>query len=176
MNSEDVIIIDNFLDNVDEIREDALSLEYTKSLPESNGWKGYRCLHGNIPTIELHQKIEDRLTNLNLKFKDCEMRCYFHYTLDENNLDTNNTHRDYGFDYAGVLYLTPNPPINSGTSFYNDQGKEIHYLENIYNRLVFYPANEWHSLKSSFGDNINNGRLTFTIFCALKKKETITLI
>ena len=176
MNSNDIIIIDNFLDNVDEIREDALELEYTKSLPESNGWKGYRCLHGNMPTIELHKKVEDELTNLNLKFKDCEMRCYFHYTLDENNLDTNNTHKDHGFDYAGVLYLTPNPAQDSGTVFYDDKGNEIYYLENIYNRLVFYPANEWHSLKGSFGEDIINSRLTFTIFCKLKTKKTSSLI
>jgi hypothetical protein len=176
MNSNDIIIIDNFLDNVDEIREDALSLEYTKYLPGSNGWKGYRCLQGNMPTIELHKKVEDVLSNLNLKFKDCQMRCYFHYTLDENNLDTNNTHMDYGFDYAGVLYLTPSPPQNGGTAFYNDEGVETYYLENIYNRLVIYPANEWHSLKKSFGDSIDNGRLTFTIFCKLKTKNTISLI
>jgi hypothetical protein len=176
MISNDLIIIDNFLDNVDEIREEALSLEYTKSLPESNGWKGYRCLVGNAVTMKLHKKVEDTLINLNSKFKDCEMRCHFHYTLDENNLDINNAHRDYGFDYAGVLYLTPNPYSNSGTLFYNDQGKEIHYLDNIYNRLVIYPANEWHSLKKSFGDSIDNGRLTFTIFCKLKTKNTSSLI
>jgi hypothetical protein len=63
MNSSDVIIIDDFLDNVDEIREEALLLEYTKSLPESNGWKGYRCLHSNTLTIELHKKIEDTSTH-----------------------------------------------------------------------------------------------------------------
>jgi hypothetical protein len=176
MNKSDAIIIDNFLDNVDEIREEALSLEYTKSLPESNGWKGYRCLQGNIPTIELHKKIKLSLINLNLLFKECQMRCYFHCTLSENNLDTNNIHRDYGFDYAGVLYLTPNPIEGSGTAFYDDLGNEIYYLENIYNRLVFYPANEWHSLKKSFGDSINNGRLTFTIFCTLNKKNTKSMI
>ena len=176
MNSSDVIIIDDFLDNVDEIREEALLLEYTKSLPESNGWKGYRCLHSNTLTIELHKKIEDTLAKLNSKFKDSEIRCYFHYTLDENNLDTNNAHRDYGSDYAGVLYLTPNAPEDCGTVFYNEQGIETYYLENIYNSLVIYPANEWHSLKKSFGDSIDNGRLTFTIFCKLKTKNTSSLI
>lgn len=176
MNSNDVIIVDNFLHNVDEIREEVLLLEYTKSLPESNGWKGYRCLHGNMPTIELHKKVENTLANINPKFKDCEMRCYFHYTLEENNLDTNNIHRDYGFDYAGVLYLTPNPTQDSGTAFYNDQGMETYYLENIYNRLVIYPANEWHSLKKSFGDSVDNGRLTFTMFCKLKTKTENSLI
>lgn len=164
------IIIDNFLQNVDEIREEALLLEYTKSLPNSNGWKGYRCLHGNVLTIDLEEKIKDKLIETDLKFKDCETRCFFHYTLEEDNLGEKNIHRDYGFDYAGVLYLTPNPPKNSGTSFYNDLNVEIGYLENVYNRLVIYSANELHSLKKPFGDDINNGRLTFTFFCKLKLK------
>ena len=164
----DSIIIDNFLENVDEIREEALLLDYTKSLPNSGGWKGFRCLNGNVVTFDLHEKIKDKLIELDTKFNNCEMRGFFHYTLDEHNLGKENVHRDYGFDYAGVLYLTPNPPKNSGTSFYDDLNTEIGYLENVYNRLVIYSANELHSLKQSFGDNINNSRLTFTFFCKLK--------
>ena len=164
----DSIIIDNFLENVDEIREEALLLDYTKSLPNSGGWKGFRCLNGNVVTFDLHEKIKDKLIKLDTKFDSCEMRCFFHYTLEEHNLGKENIHRDYGFDYAGVLYLTPNPSKNSGTSFYDDLNVEIGYLENVYNRLVIYSANELHSLKQSFGDNINNGRLTFTFFCKLK--------
>jgi hypothetical protein len=91
--------------------------------------------------------------------------------LEEHNVGKKNTHRDYGFDYAGVLYLTPKPQENSGTSFYNDLGEETGYLENVYNRLVVYSANELHSLKESFGNNINNGRLTFTFFCKLKNNN-----
>jgi hypothetical protein len=91
--------------------------------------------------------------------------------LEEHNVGKKNTHRDYGFDYAGVLYLAPNPQKNSGTSFYNDLGEETGYLENVYNRLVIYPANELHSLKESFGNDINNGRLTFTFFCKLKNNN-----
>ena len=54
------IIVDNFLDNVDEIREEALLLDYTKSLPESEGWKGFRCLNGNMLTLDLHEKIKEK--------------------------------------------------------------------------------------------------------------------
>jgi hypothetical protein len=176
MNKDEFFIYDDFLDNVEEVREEALSLEYTKSLPDSGGWKGFRCLQGNMITFELHEKIKDKLVKTSTKFDDCEMRCFFHYTLEEHNLGKENIHRDYGFDYAGVLYLTPNPGENSGTSFYNDLGVETEYLENIYNRLVIYPSNEWHALKQAFGDNINNGRLTFTIFCKLKEKKDKTII
>jgi hypothetical protein len=122
-------------------------------------------------TFELNEKIKDKLVEINAKFNDCEIRCFFHYTLEEHNLGKDNIHRDFGFDYAGVLYLTPNPGEYSGTSFYNDLGEETGYLENIYNRLVIYPANELHSLKESFGKDINNGRLTFTFFCKLKNKN-----
>jgi hypothetical protein len=75
------------------------------------------------------------------------------------------------FDYAGVLYLTPNPEPNSGTAFYNESGEEIDYVENIYNRLTIYSSNILHSLKESFGDNINNGRLVYTIFIKLDKSD-----
>jgi CRISPR/Cas system-associated protein Cas7 (RAMP superfamily) len=126
--------------------------------------------------METSSFIMDKISKINPLFKDSDLRCYFHYTLKEDGFNKDNIHKDFDVDYAGVLYLTPNPSTNSGTAFYDDLGNETDYVENIYNRFVFYPSNEWHSLKESFGDNINNGRLTFTIFCKLKKKETLTFI
>jgi hypothetical protein len=73
------------------------------------------------------------------------------------------THTDGIYDYAGVLYLTPNPPPNSGTVFY-DGDKEIGYVENVYNRLTLYPATIPHRIKESFGDEITSGRLVYTVF------------
>ena len=96
--------------------------------------------------------------------------------LEENNIGIGNIHIDDEASYAGVLYLTPNPPADSGTSFYNESNIETHYLENIYNRLVIYPSHKSHSLKNAFGDAINNGRLTFTFFCTLKQKNKKTII
>lgn len=176
MNKNDVIIIDDFLDNVDHIRKEALLLSYTKSPINSKGWKGYRCLKENNLTIDLGSKIKETLIARDPKFKNSDLRFYFHYTLNEDNLNENLIHKDDKSDYAGVLYLSPEASLNSGTSFYNDRGSEVYYLENIYNRLVIYPSNEWHSLKESFGEDINNGRLTFTFFCKLKIKNTSSLI
>ena len=176
MTKNNILVFDNFLDNVDLIREDALLLSYTKSTPNTMGWKGYRCLYTNEVGVELSNIIMNKLIDTNPLFKDSSLRCYFHYTLKEDGLNKQNIHKDFDVDYAGVLYLTPNPSPNSGTSFYDDLSNETDYVENIYNRFVFYPSNEWHSLKDSFGDNINNGRLTFTVFCTLKKKEIESLI
>ena len=157
-----MIIIDNFLNEPDQIREDALELTYTKAQPNSPGWKGFRCLYTNMVGDEVYELVRDKLIELDPKFNNVFLRCYFHYTLNEDMSDT--IHTDGVFDYAGVLYLTPNPPSNSGTVFYNDDNEQINYVENVYNRLTIYPATIPHSIKESFGDNITNGRLVYTIF------------
>lgn len=161
-----MIVIDSFLNNPDRIREEGLELSYTKA--ESPGWRGFRCLYTNMPGYELDGLIRDKLNELDPKFINSTLRCYFHYTLNEDMSDT--THTDGIFDFAGVLYLTPYPPPNSGTVFFNDENEEIDYVENLYNRLTIYPSNIPHRIKESFGDNINNGRLVYTIFVSLEKK------
>ena len=161
-----MIVIDSFLNNPDRIREEGLELSYTKA--ESPGWRGFRCLYTNMPGYELDGLIRDKLNELDPKFINSTLRCYFHYTLNEDMSDT--THTDGIFDFAGVLYLTPYPPPNSGTVFFNDENEEIDYVENLYNRLTIYPTNIPHRIKESFGDNINNGRLVYTVFVSLEKK------
>lgn len=161
-----MIVIDKFLNNPNRIREEGLELSYTKSV--SPGWRGFRCLYTNMPGYELDGLIRDKLNELDPKFINSTLRCYFHYTLNENMSDT--THIDGIFDFAGVLYLTPHPPPNSGTVFFNDENEEIDYVENQYNRLTIYPSNIPHRIKESFGDNINNGRLVYTVFVSLEKK------
>jgi len=165
---DNMIIIDNFLKEPDRIREDALELTFTKAEPNSPGWKGFRCLYTNMPGEELNELLRERLPELDSRFTNPQLRCYFHYTLNENMLNT--IHTDGIYDFAGVLYLTPNPPLNSGTAFYDDNNEQIDYVENVYNRLTIYPANIRHSIKESFGDNINNGRMVYTIFFGIDKQ------
>lgn len=162
-----MIIIDNFLQDPDNVRIDGLELTYTKSEPNSPGWRGFRCLYTTVVGVELNKLIWNKLNELDpIQFNDSFLRCYFHYTLGEDMSDT--THTDSGFDYAGVLYLTPNPQPNSGTIFYNDDNEQINYVENVYNRLIIYPSNIPHRIMESFGDDITNGRLTYTIFLNTK--------
>jgi hypothetical protein len=163
-----MIIIDNFLPNPNQIREDALELTYTKAEPNSPGWKGFRCLYTSMVGDELTELVREKLIELDSKFDDTFLRCYFHYTLNEDMSDT--IHTDGVFDFAGVLYLTPNPPPNSGTAFYNHNNEEVDYVENVYNRLTIYPSNIRHSIKESFGDNITNGRLVYTVFFKINYK------
>ncbi len=155
------IIIDNFLEDPDRVRQDAIDLTYTQAQPDSTGWKGFRCLYTNMVGDELMELIESKLIELNFA-QPLFLRCYFHYTVKEDMTKT--THTDTSFDFAGVLYLSPNPAPNSGTVFYNENDEEIDYVENVYNRLTIYPSNIRHRIKESFGNSKTTGRLVYTIF------------
>ena len=95
-------------------------------------------------------------------------------------------HTDDHNNWAGVLYLTPNAPITGGTGFYRSKvngsiyGKNddlagdyaqdktqwdlIGEVHNIYNRLVLFRADQWHTSMEYFGNNNKTGRLTQVFF------------
>ena len=167
-----VRIIDNFFDYPDKLRIDALQSKYNNSFTGS-GWLGHRSysittekfstmftdmVHSHIPEIKY-----DERGNV-IKFF-----CCFHYTLSQTkleapfNFDEYKIHSD-GCEYAGVVYLTPNPPTNSGTSFYNEFNELTYSVENKFNRLICYPGTINHAPTDLFGDSQVNGRLVLTFF------------
>jgi hypothetical protein len=175
MEYDSVIVIDNFLSNIDTIRSEALSLKYTKSEIDTKGWKGYRCLDNTDLANDICSLVKQELVNRNSLFTDIDIKSYFHYTTSDTDI-SNKIHKDFESDYAGVLYLTPNAPTNTGTAIYNDMGIEISNIENIYNRLTIYPANLWHALKDTFGNDIETGRLTLTMFISFNQKKEKSII
>lgn len=170
------ILIDNFFKEPDDVRKLALSKEYTKS-SNKTGWKGYRT---NIDDIELVNYIKNKLIEIDDKFKNLEIsESYFHYSLEStkdelsDNFEKRRLHRDTT-EWAGVIYLTPNPTKNSGTTLHNDNGDLMHTIDNIFNRFVFYRGNILHGVQDTFGSSIENARFTVTIFGSIiKSKKTI---
>jgi hypothetical protein len=173
---DQIIQIDNFLLKPDAIREMALTMEYTAA-DETTGWKGFRALKQSVYNDRLVELLKERLDG---SLYTSNFDTYFHYSLEDTKktLDYNKSkiHIDSGIDYAGVLYLTPNPPPNSGTVFYDDDYKPVYKVDNVYNRLAFYPSRILHSIEEPFGDCIENARLTFTIFVGLPQKLTKSLL
>ena len=166
-NENDIIIIDNFFENPDEIFEEALTLSYVKSNNDT-GWVGHRR------KIYKNNKFYDdylmkKLIENNPKYKKLSLKVFFHYTLESDKYNTKQPfdslkiHKDT-FNYAGVVYLSKNPLPNSGTSFYDDNYNKIYYVDNIYNRFVFYPGKINHAPENLFGNVINNSRMTLTVF------------
>lgn len=171
--------IDDFLEDVWSIRDQALELEYVPPFT-NEGWKGYRCLEQNKLTLEVTALVKSELSKRDSKFANAEYDCYFHYTLEDTtkdkNYNKNRIHKDQKKDYAGVIYLAPFQVPNSGTSFYDDNQVQIGEVENVFNRFVCYPANTYHAVQEPFGTSIKDGRLTFTVFIEFKQKQLRTLL
>lgn len=98
-------------------------------------------------------------------------------------------------EYAGVLFLTPDAPVKSGTrllrSIHTKKMKpsnreeteitfaggfldESHFetvdtVGNVYNRLVLFASENIHAATAYFGDSKENGRLFQLFFFDLKK-------
>lgn len=164
-------VIDNFFENPDEIRNLALLSNYDKSSDET-GWKGYRKL---IDNLEISNYITERLVLIDKKFRKLQMKMFFQYSLEETkkeikNFNKNRLHKDDS-EWAGIVYLSPNPQENSGTSLCNDDGSIIENIQNLYNRFVFYRGDMLHGVENTFGNNISNGRLTLAIFGGIPKSE-----
>lgn len=91
-------------------------------------------------------------------------------------------HTDPFNKWAGVLYLTPNAPYNSGTGFYkhkktgnytrlNEDYEEYDYTKwdlhdiigNMYNRLILFRSDIFHTSMHYFGETLEDSRL-FQLF------------
>lgn len=165
------ILIDNFFKEPDIVRQLALSMEYTKS-SKNTGWKGYRTTLNND---EIKNYIKNKLIEIDRKFENLLIDAiFFHYSLDENKPDLNKKLHKDKTEWAGVIYLTPTPLKNSGTTLHHDNGDLENVIENVYNRFGFYDGKKLHGPQNTFGNNIENARLTLTIFANLNKtKKTI---
>ena len=99
-------------------------------------------------------------------------------------------HNDGWNNWAGVLYLTPNAPVNSGTGIFRfkdgtrtvdeaeargnkkilDESSQdynnwelVDKVGNVFNRLVLFNSKQYHASLDYFGTNKENGRL-FQVF------------
>jgi hypothetical protein len=182
------LIIDNFLDDPDYIRSVALKSNFDLTGPFP-GQRTGRCddLYNNeiknklekILSIKITEWIDhvDHDTNT---ITDVDTSCFQLCLKDDNTW----IHHDPN-EYTGVLYLTPNAPIDSGTGIYRhketgiykhskdcqvddpyiDSWEMITFSGNVYNRLVIFRGDLYHrSVVPGFGVDKYTGRLTQTFF------------
>jgi hypothetical protein len=177
MSKPSLIVIDNFYDNPIAIRELALR----SSFDQTGNYPGKRTLPiycnaalGNNLAEFIGEKIKVFGGNDNGAFQ---------ITTGDN---TSWIHADEGVMWAGVVYLTPDAPQNTGTVFYkhktsgsrtskegvqnkdaNGNNQELWEITdrvaNIFNRLILYRGHLWHKSDNYFGDCLENGRL-FQVF------------
>jgi hypothetical protein len=168
------IIIDEFLDKPDVVREAVLKIDF----PNTGTFPGFRSERADREYEEYVQtKIEAVLNTKILSWEQDSLR--FQLCLDG---DSTWIHHDET-EWAGILYLTPNAPTAAGTGIYRHKATGIYtgpstldnkidsdwelitIIGNVYNRLVLYKGLMYHrSLVSGFGSTPETGRLTQVFF------------
>ncbi len=101
--------------------------------------------------------------------KTFSITSYFHITTSKTKSSLSDFlqdrfHKDPHGLISGVVYLTPDAPLNAGTSILNGEENQFVNVENKYNRFVAYEGFRIHGVSDCFGDSDETGRLTFTFF------------
>ena len=168
--------MDDFLDDPDGIRKFVLNSKIP--FDRVGYFTGKRT--SPVDNIDYQNMIIEKLERvLPFKIKMWPLSFSFQLCLDR---DETHLHLDPS-DWTGVLYLTPNAPIDSGTLLFkedvelkkklreDDVDGEVRAhvtstLGNVYNRLVLLRGKEipHRSNIPGFGDCLENGRLTQVFF------------
>lgn len=173
-----IMILENFYENPDEIREKALGMEFNVK----GNYPGQRT-EPFIPE-GTKERLEKLLNNKIVYWPDT-YNGSFQYTTGENK---SWIHRDKT-EWSLVVYLTPNPPVDGGTKTYVHKASDLtksndpeivkqmdadsnnhdawHVLDKIgnrYNRAILFRGHNSHMSDLYFGTDKNDGRLFQTFF------------
>jgi hypothetical protein len=179
------IIVDNFLENPNDVRNSALSSNFTSS----GNYPGMRSGISDADYSNYVKEKIEKIINQAIEW-DSEDSTKFQICFET---DKTWIHWDPA-EWTGILYLTPNSPADSGTAIYQykktkeftytnidctidnnpDSWEVISYIGNVYNRLALFKGHTYHrSSRPGFGHDKYSARLTQTFFFKTMDKEQL---
>ena len=186
VNIPSFLVVDNFYENPDAVREFALNCEFKE---HPNNHKGRRT-DETYKFPGLKERFEQLVGKKISSWDKYGTNCCFQYCVAGDLLVY---HHDLQ-QYAGVLYLTPDAPPQTGTNLYRSKHTKkmkvpyeehstvfkngyydstefdlIDVVGNVYNRLVLFDAQTIHAAAAYFGTTKENGRLFQLFFFDLEK-------
>ena len=187
-----LIIVDDFYNNVDEVRKFALSQPFNVK----GNYPGVRtgCLINDSTRENIQKIVEPHGGKIVDWLESDEYTGSFQMATSRERtwVHSDNVNNSYLHDspnyWGGVLYLNPDAPLEGGTSFYRSKVNKSIYnhnydhlasdvysqdmtkwdiateVKNIYNRLILFRGDQWHSSSTYFGHDDETGRLTQVFF------------
>ena len=185
------IEVRNFIKDPSALRRFAFKQQYFRDQDHPQGGKfpGFRSdVISNID-YDLFKRISAKILSAIPAQENSEARIdmYFQYCRKEDQ-PPEWVHRDklyFDPNWVGLIYLTPNPPPNTGTALYRlkegdaaqkDSEKdpplrnnyELDYeIVNEYNKLAMYSPMQYHDSLDCFGNTIENSRFFIVFFMRL---------
>ena len=149
-----ISIVDSALRNPYSVRAHALALPYSSSTL----YQGYRSPPLQTARPELYKSLCKEIFPQQVPY---HVHLQFQWIPESYRRGTQ--HQDNPqISTSGVLYLTVDPPQDSGTEFLLADGEFT--VRNQFNRLVLFDSQIHHSAGSYFGTRIEDSRLTLVIF------------
>ena len=195
--TSEFLVVDNFYENPDEVRDFALSCDFS---PHPQYHKGQRTEQKFIPK-GIKERFETLLHSQITSWEDQGANGVFQYCTAEDQV----VYHVDSQSYAAVIYLTKDAPPSCGTTFFksrrtglrsaptqkdcerlgkNEQDlsfeifknnfydktdlEEVDVVGNVYNRLVIWNAKLIHAASEYFGDKKENSRLFHMFFFDVK--------
>ena len=181
-----VIVVDNFYKNPDEMRKFALTQTFNLHPTSHKGRRTEECFRFN-----LKEKFEQIMGYKIINWDKYGMNGRFQYCIGGDQLVY---HTDLQ-EYAALIFLSPDAPPETGTTFYRSKytktmklnNKEeystvfrnghldstdfelVDVVGNVYNRLVIFDGKLLHAASNYFGTDVNNGRLFHIFFFDIER-------
>jgi hypothetical protein len=184
-----IIVVENFYTDPMEVRRYALhSYDYAKRYPYGNRTNTSYC------KIEINQTIEKYMYPFGGSIRSHgNTSGSFLFTTPKNNGYWIHTDKSNTCNWAGVLYMNPNAPIECGTANYiycddiynkkkentlHNEGnitrninkwRVLNRFGNVFNKLVLYRSDNYHTIYKHFGKDKYDCRVTQTMFYETEK-------
>ena len=165
-----LIIVDNFLDDPDKVRSIVLGLDFDRVQPSVPGVRSHRV--GGDLQIEVEDKLKVAFGCKEIIWDMTQDTLCFQSCMEgtETWIHVDSQGENQG-EWAAVLYLTPNPVLDSGTGIFESPDHDMNIgIGNVYNRLVAYRGKVLYhrSIVPGFGNTLETSRLTQTFFFDIK--------
>ena len=174
------LVVDNFYENPDEVRTFALSRTFQNHPDYHKGRRTDECYRFTGLKERFEQLVGRKITNWETYGTN---GCFQHCVAGDQLVYHHDSQR-----YAGVLYLTPDAPPQTGTSLYRSKHTKkmkvspaehstvfkngfldetefelVDVIGNLYNRLILFDSHIIHAASKYFGTTKENSRL-FQLF------------
>lgn len=178
-----VIIVDDFYNNPLQVREYALSQEFSVKGNYPGARTAPTISDGVKEAIEYNMQFAGKITDWLNHDPNASFSGAFQLTTA---IDRTWIHADHYNMWAAVCYLTPDAPCTGGTALYRYKETGIHrrinddcdkydgydytkwdkfdVIGNKFNRLVIYRGDLYHASLDYFGNDKETGRLFQTFF------------
>ena len=165
-----LIVIDNFLDDPDKVRSIVLGLDFNRYQVSVPGVRSHRV--GGDLQIEVEDKLKIAFGCKEIIWDMTQDTLCFQSCMEgtETWIHVDSQGENQG-EWAAVLYLTPNPVLDSGTGIFESPDHDMNIgVGNVYNRLVAYRGKVLYhrSIVPGFGNTLETSRLTQTFFFDIK--------